>query len=99
MKFLNNTSLDDIIDNEVTVMLSTLPGQSEADVAEFCLVFFKDGTLHIDFSRLHRGRFVSPLPEESIVSRNEEELSMGRYLVVIPRYSPAGTLLSQLLSQ
>lgn len=99
MNFLNDTNLNDIINNEISVMLAPIPGQSETTVAEFCLMFLKDGVPHVDFSSSHRGQFVAPLPEESIVSRNEEELSMGRYIAIIPRHSLAGGVLSRLLSQ
>ena len=99
MRFFNGTQLSDIMDNEVTVLLMAEPGSNEMEGVEFCRVFSNNGTPTIDFMKDGQGLHVAPIPDAAIVSRNETELAMSRYAVIIPRDSEAGKMAARLMGR
>ena len=95
MEFFNGTSLEDIVGKSIDVYL-----KSDSDVIDsilFCDLFLRDGIPTIDFLPKFKREYTAPLPSDSVVSRNEVELSVGRYAVFISHLSEAGRLATGLL--
>lgn len=88
MEFCNGTTLRDILDNPVMVVVDAGDGQ-RMNAIEFCEVFEDDGELFIDFIPQLARQQVAPMPDDAIVSRNDVELSVGRYGLVLPEGSLA----------
>ena len=95
MQFLNDVTLDDIVNNNVDVVMLTTGGMVE--LAQLCEVFLGDDVPFIDFIPKLNRQFVAPIPDDAIISINEAELSSGRYGVFIPRDSEAGKLFAAIL--
>lgn len=71
--------------------------ESSAQTIAFCRVVLNGDQPVIDFIPQSDTRYVAPLPDDAIISRNEKELSAARYAVFISPHSAAGRLMAQLL--
>ena len=97
MEFFNGTKFEDFIDKDVHVILT-----SKSNVCEtlpLCHAFLLDGKLCIDLIPQLCKKYVVEVPENSGFSKNDEELSMGRYAIVIRAETRAGTHIRDLLEQ
>ena len=95
LNFFGGATLERITNQTIDVMISTSP--TEMTSAELCKSFVKDGRLWIDMIPGLNRKYVAPMPRDAIIGRNESELSVGRFVVVISRSSEAGILLLQIL--
>lgn len=94
MEFINGTSLESVLRNEVDAFLRT--NGDEVQSVSLCKVFSQDGELFIDFSPQLDRKYSTPLPDNAIFSKNDEVLSVGRTGVFIMRNTEAGYVLSTL---
>jgi hypothetical protein len=88
MLFLNGTSLDDIITNGADVFATTPSGT--AVQRPMCSIFMKDGIPWIDFLPHLNRKYSLPIPDEAIISRNDKELSVGRYAIFVTSDTAVG---------
>lgn len=97
MEFYQGTTLDDFVDKTVDLILTAKPGSNNVSIVETCETFLIDEELHVDpIPRLQR-RYAFKIPESAIFSKNEKELSLGRWGIIIQRDTEAGILLQTLL--
>lgn len=97
LSFFNDTNIDDIIDKDVDVYLKAAPGEDHITSATLCRTFVKDGRLWIDSMPTLDRRYIAEVPRDAIISRNDVELSVGRFGVFIDATSEAGRLLYRLI--
>lgn len=97
MHFFNNTSLDDFIDKDVHVILTS--NTAVCDTLPLCHTFLHEDKLYIDLiPQLHR-KHVVEVPEDAALSKNDEDLSMGRFGIIIKEATAAGRTIRMLLEQ
>jgi hypothetical protein len=97
MQFFNGTKFEDFIDKDVHVILTS--DSEVCDTLPFCHAFLRDGKLCIDLIPQLNNKYVVEVPDDSAFSRNETELSMGRYGILIRSETRAGALILDLLEQ
>jgi hypothetical protein len=97
MEFFNATKFEDFIDKDVHVILTS--NSNVCDTLPLCHAFLRDGKLHLDLIPQLNKKYVVAVPDDSIFSRNDQELSMGRYAVVIRTESGSGAIIRDLLEQ
>jgi hypothetical protein len=96
MEFFNNTQIEDITDKSVDGFLRT-DDPTMIESVPMCETFTLDGQLWIDFMPQLNRKYVAPIPDDAMVSRNEVDLAIGRYAIFLHARSPAGSMLKQLL--
>lgn len=95
MQFFNGVTLEDIKNKTVDVFLRTDTGTITSAV--LCQTFVHDGCLWIDFIPHLHHKYTAPLPDDAVISRNEAELSVGRFGIFVLPTSSAGQLLKSLI--
>ncbi|MCE9561860.1 MAG: hypothetical protein K8U57_07385 [Planctomycetes bacterium] len=95
MEFFNGSTLEAITDKDVDIYLRTNSPTIEALL--MCRTFQRDGKLWVDFIPKLNHKYAAEIPEDAVVGRNEEELSVGRYGIFIRKDTPAGKLALALL--
>jgi hypothetical protein len=97
MDFFNGTTLEDFIDKDVHVILTS--NTNACDTLPLCYAFIHEGKLCIDLIPQLNRKYVVEVPDDSILSKNDEELSMGRYGIVIREGTVAGRIIRSMLEQ
>ena len=97
MQFFNGTKFEDFIDKDVHVIVTS--DSNVCDTLPLCHAFLQHGKLFIDLIPQLNRKYVVEVPENSGFSKNDEELSMGRYGIIIRADSHAGILIRDLLEQ
>lgn len=97
MQFLNGTKFEDFIDKDVHVIVTS--DANVLDTVPLCFAFLRDGKLCVDLIPQLNKKYVVEVPEDSLFSKNEEELSVGRYAIFIGVSTQAGSLILDLLEQ
>lgn len=95
VEFFNGTTLEDVINKEVDVFLKGAPPTITAKL--FCRTFVRRGRLWLDLLPEIGGKYIAPLPDDAIISRNETELDIGRYAIFLGPTSTAGQMLKSLI--
>ena len=95
MRFFNKTTLADVTDANVDVFL--LNDDNEARSLPMCETFLLRGRLWIDCAPSLNRKYTAPVPEDVLISRNEDCLALGRYGVFVPAGSMLGNLVADLL--
>lgn len=95
MRFFNKTTLADVIDANVDVFL--LSDDNEARSLALCETFLLHGRLWVDCVPSLNRKYTAPVPEDVLISRNEDCLALGRYGVFVPMGSMLGNLVADLL--
>lgn len=104
-KFLNfyqDTTPRDITNAEVDVALKKQVDNTDKSltvVASMCLTRLVEGRLMLDFIPRLNGRYMAPIPDDTDVCRNEDDLTLGRYVLFIPADSDAARLMLRLVSE
>jgi hypothetical protein len=97
MQFLNGTNLDDFINRDVQVILTS--NSNVCDTLPLCRAFLRDGRLWIDLIPQLNQKYAVEVPDDSIFSKNEADLSMGRYGIIIRAETQSGLFIRDLLEQ
>jgi hypothetical protein len=95
VRFFNETTLADVTDANIDVFL--LNGESEVSSLPLCRTFLLGGRLWIDCAPELDRRYTAPMPEDVLISRNENCLVFGRFGVFVPVGSELGNLVADLL--
>ena len=96
IRFFNQTTLSDVTDADIDVFL--IYGDDEVSSLPLCRTFSRNGQLWIDCApSLHR-RYAAPVPDDVLISRNEDCLTTGRYGVFVPVWSRLGRLVADLVA-
>ena len=95
MQFFGGMSLDQLIDKDVDVCIRT--SEPTGEMVELCRTFERDGQVWVDLIPKLNRKYVMPLPDDAIVSRNEADLSYGRYGVFISPASKQGQFVKSLI--
>ena len=95
MRFFNKTTLDDVTDANIDVFL--LNGDNEVSSLPLCRTFMLSGRLWIDCAPELDRRYTAPVPDNVLISRNENCLAFGRFGVFVPVGSELGNLVANLL--
>lgn len=82
-------------DADVDVFL--VYGDDEVCSLPLCRTFVARGRLWMDCAPAMDRKYVAPVPDDVLVSRNEECLTMGRYGVFVPVSSRLGRLVAELV--
>lgn len=88
MQFLNDTSIEQLITHGADVF--TVQPSGVSTQVPMCHVFMKDNSPWIDFIPALPRKYTLPIPEDAIISRNEVELSVGRYAIIVTGESVVG---------
>jgi hypothetical protein len=97
MQFYNDTSLRDITNKDVSVLI-VADGGATIETVENCQTFLDRGRLCVDLIPQFNRKYAAPIPDDAIISRNEIELSLARYGVFVCPQSPLGHLACRLLA-
>ena len=95
MRFFNKTTLADVTDANVDVFL--LNDDNEARSLPLCRTFLLRGRLWVDCAPALNRKYTAPVPEDVLISRNEDCLALGRFGVFVPVGSELGNLVMDLL--
>lgn len=95
MRFFNKTTLADVTDADVDVFL--LNGDNWVRSIPLCKTFVLSGRLWIDCAPELNRKYTAPVPDDVLISRNEDCLAIGRYGVIVPAGSELGKLVLDLL--
>jgi hypothetical protein len=95
VRFFNKTTLADVTDANVDVFL--LNGDNRVRSIPLCKTFVLSGRLWIDCAPELNRKYTAPVPQDVLISRNEDCLSLGRYGVFVPAGSELGKLVRDLL--
>ena len=95
MRFFNQTTLADVTDVNIDIFL--LSGGNDVRSLPLCRTFLLGGRLWIDCAPELNRKYTAPVPENVLISRNEDCLAIGRYGVFVPTGSKLGTLAADLL--
>jgi hypothetical protein len=95
MRFFNRTELADVTDVNIDIFL--LRGGNEVHWLPLCRTFLLSGRLWIDCAPELDRKYTAPVPEDVLISRNEDCLAIGRYGVFVSAGSKLGTLAADLL--
>ncbi len=95
MRFFNKTTLADVTDANIDVFL--LNGENEVSTLPLCRTFSLSGRLWIDCLPALNRRYTAPMPDDVLISRNEDCLAFGRFGVFVPVGSELGNLVADLL--
>jgi len=95
MRFFNHTTLADVTDVNIDIFM--LSGGNEVRSLPLCRTFLLGGRLWIDCAPELNRKYTAPVPENVLISRNEDCLAIGRYGVFVPTGSKLGALAAELL--
>lgn len=95
MRFFNHTTLTDVTDADVDVFL--VYEGDEVSSLPLCKTFLRSGRLWMDCAPKLKRKYTAPVPDDVLISRNEECLTMGRYGVFVPAWSRLGRLVAELI--
>jgi hypothetical protein len=95
MRFFNHTTLADVTDVNIDIFM--LSGGNEVRSLPLCRTFLLGGRLWIDCAPELNRKYTAPVPENVLISRNEDCLAIGRYGVFVPTGSKLGDLAAELL--
>lgn len=95
MRFFNETTLADVTDASVDVVL--LDGNDELSSLSQCRTFLLSGRLWVDCAPEQCHKYTAPVPENVVISRNEGCLALGRFGLFVPVGSSLGNLVTELL--
>jgi hypothetical protein len=95
VRFFNKTTLADVTDANIDVFL--LNGDNEVSSLPLCRTFLLDDRLWIDCAPSLDRKYSAPVPDDVLISRNEDCLVLGRYGVFVPVGSELGNLVADLL--
>lgn len=95
MRFFNKTTLADVTDANIDIFL--LIGDNEVNTLPLCRTFMLCGQLWIDCAPELDRRYAAPVPDNVLISRNEDCLAFGRFGVFVPVGSQLGNLVADLL--
>jgi hypothetical protein len=87
--------LADVTDADIDVFL--VYGDDEVSSLPLCRTFVRSGRLWMDCAPLLHRRYAAPVPDDVLISRNEECLTTGRYGVFVPVWSRLGRLVADLV--
>jgi hypothetical protein len=97
VRFFNKTTLADVTDANIDVFL--LNGDNEVSSLPLCRTFLHGGRLWIDCAPSLDRKYSAPVPEDVLISRNEDCLVLGRYGVFVPVGSELGNMVADLLDR
>ena len=83
---------------DADVDLFLVYGDEEVSSLPLCRTFLRRGRLWVDCAPALDRRFAAPLPDNVLVSRNEDCLTTGRYGVFVPLRSRLGRLVADLVA-
>jgi hypothetical protein len=95
MYFFNGVKLNDIIDGEVDVYLKSRNPHLVSTLTS-CQVFVEAGQLHVDCLPGADRKHVAPMPEDAVISRNDDRTSTGRIRVFVHATTHLGTVVLEL---
>ena len=95
MRFFNQTTLADVTDANIDVFL--LDGNDEVSWLPLCRTFLLGDRLWIDCAPSLVRKYTAPMPDDVLISRNEDCLVLGRSGVFVPVGSELGNLVAELL--
>jgi hypothetical protein len=95
LRFFNNTTLTDVTDANIDVFL--LNGENVVSSLPLCRTFLLSGRLWIDWVPELDRRYTAPVPDDVLISRNENCLAFGRFGVFVLVGSELGDLVANLL--
>ena len=82
---------------DADVDLFLVYGDEEVSSLPLCRTFVRRGRLWVDCAPTLDHRYAAPLPDDVLISRNEDCLAMGRYGVFVPLWSRLGRLVADLV--
>ena len=94
MHFLRDTTLEAIVGQEVTVVVDTKTEQVSTITAK---AFLQDGRLFIDCAPPLRRKYVTPVPDDAIISSSDRPDKPWRFGIIIRAESDAGKFIQRLL--
>jgi hypothetical protein len=94
MHFLNDTTLEAIVGQDVTVVVDTKRQQVSTITAK---AFLQDGRFFIDCVPALRRKYVTPVPDDAIISSSDRPDKPWRYGIIIRAESDAGKFIQRLL--
>lgn len=92
MQFFHNTTLDMLLKDGADVVAVDSNGTTCTQVP-MCRIFLNNGQPFIDFNHATPGVQIAPIPPDAVVSRNEQELSVGRFVVVVGSHTDVGRMI------
>ena len=95
MRFFHKTTLADVTNANVDVFL--LNGDNRVRSIPLCETFLLSGQLWIDCAPELNRKYTAPVPDDVLISRNEDCLALGRYGLIVPAGSELGKLVHDLL--
>ena len=95
MRFFNKTTFSDVTDANIDVFL--VNADNVVSSLPLCRTFLLDGRLWIDCAPELDRRYTAPVPDDVLISRNENCLAFGRFGVFVPVGSELGNLVANLL--
>ncbi|HJT35405.1 MAG TPA: hypothetical protein VJ783_25490 [Pirellulales bacterium] len=95
MRFFNKTTLADVTDANIDVFL--INDENEVSTLPLCRTFLLRGRLWIDCAPELARRYTAPVPDDVLISRNEDCLALGRFGVFVPGGSELGNLVADLV--
>jgi hypothetical protein len=97
MQFLNGAKIEDFIDKDVHVIVTA--NSDACETLPLCRACILGDRMCIDLIPQLNRKYVVEVPDDALFSRNEDELSVGRYGILIPATSRAGMLILDLIEQ
>ena len=97
MEFFNDVVLEDFVDKTVDLYLTAKPNTAVIESIEMCETFMVDGELHVDPIPKLDKKYAFKVPDTARFSKNEEELSIGRWAIIIQRQSSEGKFLESMI--
>jgi hypothetical protein len=73
-------------------------GDDDVSSLPLCRTFVRGGRLWIDCAPSLCRRYAAPVPDDVLISRNEDCLTTGRYGVFVPVWSRLGCLVADLVA-
>ncbi len=95
MRFFNKTTLADVTNANIDVFL--VNADDVVSSLPLCRTFLLGGRLWIDCAPESDRRYTAPVPDDVLISRNENSLAFGRFGVFVPVGSQLGNLVAGLL--
>jgi hypothetical protein len=95
VRFFNKTTLVDVTDADIDVFL--VHDENEVSSLPLCRTFLLGGRLWIDCAPELNRKYTAPVPDNVLISRNENCLAFGRFGVFVPVGSELGNLVADLL--
>jgi hypothetical protein len=96
MQFFNGAKLKDFLDTDVHVIVTSDSAINET--LPLCHSFVENERFLLDLMPQLAKKYVVEIPEDVAFSKNESELSMGRYGIIIPQSSAAGLVITDMIA-